>query len=137
MIRVLSLVEITAFRLESKSCKGFLKKILFYQWEYSKFQQFMWFIIWLILTNSNWKPPLIIHSRIPWNSVQNMNCTCTSTLMVWSRDLRSRFFCLVRIEFSSNAKLNILSVYFCHTSISIVVYMYLTGLHILERISYW
>ena len=38
-------------------------------------------------------------------------------------------FFLSELNFYFNVKLKILSVYFCHTSISIVVYMYLTGLH--------
>ena len=55
---VLSLVEITAFRLERKSWKGFFFRNRFSTNESTQiFKQVMWFITRLILTNSNWKPP--------------------------------------------------------------------------------
>ena len=54
------MVEITVFRLEIKSCKYFfLNKFSTNESTRIYNRLGMWFIIQLILTNSNWKPPLI------------------------------------------------------------------------------
>ena len=57
---MLSLVEITAFRLESKSCKGFFWKNNFStcQWEHSNLEQVTWSITWPILKSYRRQLPI-------------------------------------------------------------------------------
>ena len=58
-IQLLSLVEITAFRLESKSCKGFFFSNKYSSKESTRIYhhaQVMWCITQLILTHFKWKP---------------------------------------------------------------------------------
>ena len=53
------MVDITAFRQESKSCKGFFfEKQIFHQWEHLNLSQVTWFITWPILKSCRRQPPI-------------------------------------------------------------------------------